>query len=141
MISSKNLIEYIKEYERYVKKGNEILQSYFKVNKSPLLAKREGKIPTHGTIESEKMVFYFHGIGCRLEFGEIVVDFDYSFGDFDYKGFEVSKLYMFVVSRANSDKKIARESFDQLLKELEKEGAIIGRGDFSYDTYDYILNK
>jgi len=142
MTNSKELIDFIIEYENYVTKGNEILQSSFKMDKSPLLAKREGKIPAKGRLDNENLTFSFHGMGCRFEFGDIIVDFDYTFGDFIYKGFETSKLYWFIESCLGPDsEQISREGFEQSLKQLEDKGVITKIDESSYDTYDYVLNR
>lgn len=142
MMNSKKLKNFIQEYEKYIKRGNEMLQIHFTLEmKSPLLARREGQIPKDGEIDSENMKFSFHGMGCRLEFGKIVVDFDYSFTDFMYKGFETSKLYWFIESCLGADHKITKDNFHQLLKQLEEEGFIISKEESSYDTHDYIVNQ
>lgn len=141
-MNSEKLKALIQEYEKYIKEGNEILQTYFTLNgKSPLLARREDKIPKSGKIDSENMKFNFHGMGCRLEFGKIVVDFDYSFGDFIYKGFETSKLYWFIESYFDSNQQISKNEFYESLKQLEDEGFIIRKNESSYDTYDYLVNQ
>ena len=61
-----DLIRFIADYEDYVDKGNQYLKLHFNVSKSPLIARREGKIPRHGKIDEIGMSFEFHGIGCMF---------------------------------------------------------------------------
>lgn len=139
MITTDELIAYITKYESYVKIGNETLQRFYSVDTSPLVSRREDKIPKEGKIEN--MTFNFHGMGCRLEFDEVVVDFDYSFGDFVYKGFETSKLFWFITSLVHSKEKISLGELNTSLKKLEDAGIILTNDESSNDTYDYKLNS
>jgi hypothetical protein len=99
------LLGLLLKYEEYIQKGNDILKKVFNTDFSPLLAKGKGLIPSEGVIESERLSFKFHGIGCLFNFENTIVDFDYSFGDFIYKGFEADKFYQFVASYPGSSEK------------------------------------
>ncbi len=139
---SEELIALIGKYEAYISKGNMLLKKYFNVNKPPFLAKRDGVIPVSGTLNfnNEQMAFRFHGIGCRFEFKEAVIEFDYTFGDFIYKGFQVSKLFWFIESYFGASEEIKKEDiFKQVISELELKGKIKKKDGPSYDTYDYIF--
>lgn len=132
------LLDLIKKYEMYVERGNQLLIDYYKAKKSPLIAKREGIIPSRGELNynAYSMKFSFHGMGCRFVFDNVIVDFDYAFKTFEYKGFEVDKLFCFVQSSSlNINKKVFNES----LKELEVNNLIRKKSENSIDTYDYVL--
>lgn len=142
MMDSKKIIDLIIDYEDHIKKGNIILQDFYKINESPLLGRRKGQIPVNGKLEHKNMSFNFHGIGCTFEFGKIIADFDYTFGDFVYKGFEVSKLYTFIESCTNSSiGDLSEDSLRKSLKQMEKTGLLTKREPSSYDTYDYVLTS
>lgn len=142
MKKHKELLELLIKYDAYIEKGNTLLKKKFNTELPPLLAKRAGLIPANGIIESEteKVIFRFHGMGCRFEFDEVVVEFDYSFGDFVYKGFQTLKLFWFIESlpNANSDFRIP-SVYNEALQELEMTGKIVKKDSASPNTFDYSL--
>lgn len=143
MKNEKELFKLIVKYEDFIKIGNTFLMKVYNIDKSPLLAKREGIIPHSGIVELDdiKMNFKFHGMGCRFEFGDITIEFDYSFGDFLYKGFEISKLFWFIESYPNLDLELNNKIiFQQCILKLEQDG-IIAKNKNSIDTHDYVLVK
>ncbi|MDR6560936.1 hypothetical protein J2Y60_001005 [Arcicella sp. BE140] len=111
------------------------------------MAKRKGLIPTSGSFESENEIiaFSFHGNGCRFEKDSIsILDFDYEFDsvtkDFIYIGFEVNRLFSFVINNAalKSDLKY-KYIFLKSLLELESSGIILRNKNSGIDNYDYTL--
>lgn len=142
MTNTDKLIQYIKEYEALIHKGNKYLQIFYQLNKSPLLERREGKIPVSGYLDEIEMSYKFHGIGCKFKFKNAIVDFDYSFVDFIYKGFETSKLYWYIESCADPDGEVmTKVDFDNSLNQLENKGVIIKSNMDSLDTHDYVLKE
>ena len=141
MIADQQLVDYMFRYERYIKIGNDLLRRHFKVVGCPLLAKRQDKIPMQGEVESEgfSFSFHFHGMGCLFKFGKTIVDFDYSFGDFIYKGFESRKLFLFIESSSNDE--VLKEDVDRSIRRLEFKGVLLRKDESSIDTYEYQLNK
>jgi hypothetical protein len=143
MNKKKKLQQLILEYENFIRLGNTNLKEIFHTQKSPLQAMREGIIPRSGVIKfgesDENMFFQFHGIGCRFELNNLVVEFDYSFGDFLYKGFDSSKLFLFVKNHPKSGAELSNNIiFEQCLLELEEHKVIV-KNTNSIDTYDYIF--
>jgi len=142
--NTKELFSILIKYEYYIQKGNKLLIKHFDIKKSPLLAKRAGTIPNSGLIRTheENMTFRFHGMGCRFEFNDIVVEFDYAFKDFAYEGFDVSKLFWFVESYSQSTSELRNKSiFEQTILKLVEERQIIPKKLSSIDTYDYIFKN
>ena len=137
-METNKLLELLLKYEEYIQKGNDILKKVFNTDLPPLLAKRKGLIPSEGVIESEKLSFKFHGMGCLFNFENTIVDFDYSFGDFIYKGFEADKFYQFVVSFPESSEIKKKDTFNSALIELQSKGMIIEKDSDCIDTYKYI---
>ena len=140
---SEELITLIAKYEELIRKGNSAFIKTYSLDKSPLLAKREGLIPQFGTMtfEGNEMAFSFHGIGCRLLFDDsIVVEFDYIFKQFVYKGFEVKKLFWFLESFPGVSAALRnQEQFREAILELESLGVLVKNEDDPINTYDYIF--
>jgi hypothetical protein len=142
MNEKEQLLHLIKMYEEYVKKGNQLLKETYHTERPPLLAKREGTIPPAGTIETGdlKMSFRFHGMGCRFDFAGIIIEFDYTFGGFVYKGFQSSKLYWFIESYPDASPELkSKERFSETLSELLQNETLLRKNDSSPDSYEYIL--
>ena len=150
MIDEERTLQFLFEYEDYVRKGNEILQDHFGIKKSPLVARRKGEIPKQGKIVSENLVFSFHGRGCQFDFGEVIVNFDYSPDGYVYTGFHVYDLALFIGSRSGIDVEIVRKDIRKSLRGLELKRVVINRDEspfdpsrkeLPFDPYDYILNR
>ncbi|MNS63468.1 hypothetical protein D3C72_965630 [compost metagenome] len=141
IMTNQNFRDLILLYENYIQKGNEYLKFDFHLSKSPLLAKRRGELPASGQIVDKNFSFQFHGMGCVFKFGDLFVDFDYSFSDFIYKGFELSKLHSFISSylKVNGLPQISISETAQLVFNLEKSGVLREKEENSIDTYEYTL--
>lgn len=144
MRNADELFRLITQYEELIKKGNTALTNSFSLTKPPLLARREGVLPAFGTfnLDGENASFRFHGMGCRFEFNTLIVEFDYAFSTFEYKGFEASKLFWFVKSNPQASEALkSRDVFNEALLWLVKNGNLIKADDATIDTYEYILCK
>ena len=139
-MAKEELLDNIIHFERLVKQYNSLLLEHFNVSICPLLAKRNGVIPKSGIIiDGNEVIHYaFHGMGCRFE-NDKIIDFDYSCGDFTYKGFEVDKLYEFIKSDNNSYNKLkVKDFFLDALSQLELSQLIV-KNELNVDTHDYSL--
>jgi hypothetical protein len=81
------VIRLIKVYGKKVKEIYELLSNLYEdKNLNPLQAKAIGLISKTGYLDDGKIFSYnFHGIGCYVEFGDYIVDFDFTliiFGNF-----------------------------------------------------------
>ena len=75
-------------------------------------------IPQRGVLDAERNITYsFHGIGCRLEFGDHMVDFDFG-PDQRFDGFDNWRLHLLAESLPEfhqfSDVDIAQQHLSQL---------------------------
>ncbi|MES2732081.1 MAG: hypothetical protein V4714_10045 [Bacteroidota bacterium] len=139
---AQQLHQCIKEYENYISKSFELFQSTYGITIPPLIAFHQSLIPRKGIIPSEdsEITFWFHGVGCEVCFGDIIVDFDYISKDFVYKGFDIWKLHRFILS--NKDKYIDlrdKAVFLETLNLLEKEKIISPSDPSNVHAYDYEL--
>lgn len=135
------LAYYLLEYEGLVAHCNQMITNYYQLDISPILAKNAKIIPKTATIivNNEKLHFALHGIGCLCTSNEWVVDFDYSFATFIYKGFEAHKVWEFINSDARRTLKDKRTFFNAL-PDLEGNGIILRQPINQTDTHEYILN-
>jgi hypothetical protein len=134
------LFEKIVEFESLVKRYNQLLSETFGITISPLLATRQGLIPHKGIIKDKDEIvhFVFHGMGCRFE-NNLVVDFNSSFGDFIYKGFEIKKIFEFINSCKDLNEKLKiKPFFLEALSQLESSNLIVKNGE-GIDTHEYSL--
>ena len=75
-------------------------------------------IPQHGILDAERRIAYsFHGIGCRLQFGDHMVDFDFG-PDQRFDGFDAWRLHLLAESLPDfhqfSDLDITQQHLSQL---------------------------
>lgn len=143
MRSDKDLVELITKYEEYISEGNALLKEKYSIDVSPLLAKNRGLIPRSGIIDfGKRMIFTFHGMGCLFDFDGVIVDFDYTYNDFVYKGFQPLKLFQFVESYPRTSDSLKNEiTFNRTILQLELEGIILRKPKDSIDIYTYQLKK
>jgi hypothetical protein len=144
MMEENNLHQLIVEYESYIRLGNTILAETYKTDISPILAKRQQIIPAQGTIEANggQLSFRFHGMGCLFDFHGTIVDFDYDFGDFVYRGFDPFKLKKFLDTFPATPLFLKdQQVFEQSLAELLSKGIIKEKNEGSLGTYKYQLSK
>lgn len=136
------LVQLIVEYENYIQKGNLYLKDIYNINTSPFLAKNNNSIPAENSLffNGEYFSFRFHGIGCCFKFNSVVVDFDYSFNNFIYEGFDKIKLFNFILS-LNSNIFNDYKTYNNVLLKLHENGIVTTPRVNSNSTYDYILNK
>jgi hypothetical protein len=135
------LIPLINDYLAYTARGCELLRSVLGIegniieawlSRNELLRKhlcdespQQPAIPGRGVLDSErKIVYQFHGLGCRVKFERIVVDFDFGPGG-RHDGFDAWRLHQFAQSwkryRALADiDEIQRE-----LDSMEQKGEIV----------------
>lgn len=132
------LLTLIDNYESHIDKGNRLLKKNFKTELPPLIAMRKGIISKSGVI-NEDFSYNFHGMGCLFTFEKkVLVDFDYSFGDFVYKGFDPFKLHLFIKTYT-----CIRKSFEnidflvEVLGKLELKNKIIKKDANDIDTYTF----
>ncbi|MEM1000886.1 MAG: hypothetical protein AAGN35_27780 [Bacteroidota bacterium] len=144
MITEREIVDAITKYESHVKMGNNMLMDYYGLDLSPFLAKNKGIIPKQGTIlhKQRTLRFSFHGIGAYFDFDGIIVDFDYAFGSFQYNGFQLSKLLLFINTSAPPDKgKLDQADLLPLIQKLLISGTLVAKPVDSINTYEYSLNS
>jgi hypothetical protein len=143
MSNSDQVLQAILRYERTIKQFNSFISDEFNLEISPLLAKRKKIIPEEGCINVSgiNISYKFHGMGCGLNIDGIQVEFDYSFDDFVYRGFELDKLFLFISTEKLSNNEIInRSEFDNAFSILIITNEVMNIRISPYDTYDYVLN-
>ena len=135
------LLLHIKKFESFVEKGNKLLTKVYQLDEPPLLSKRHGKLPKSGKVPGYEMFYNFHGMGCYFKFGRYEVDFDYTFGDFVYVGFQVSKLSNFIQSSLGETDVFDQNAINRALIILEENGQVIRNITDYKNTYEYRLVK
>jgi len=87
----------IVEYQRKVSEACRLLRVRRQVD-NPLGAWWDKKVPECGWLDEEQWIrFRFHGIGCRVTFGHVVVDFDFGPGG-RHDGFDAWRLATFAAT-------------------------------------------
>jgi hypothetical protein len=81
-----------------------------------LAAWKSRKVPQHGTTPSGA-AFHFHGIGCRVEFKDVCVDFDFG-PDGRHDGFDTWRLYEFAHQRPESYPHV--QTFEETKRAVEE---------------------
>ena len=138
------LYKSICEYENFIEMGNSALYEAYDLSIPPLKAKVNGIIPKSGELEvnNVRLSFWFHGMGCQFNFSGIIVDFDYTYKYFEYKGFDLWKLHNFILSVPEKyDSLKDKDIYDKSIKQLELEGRIIKNANDNLGSYDYELVK
>jgi len=85
----------INGYLEKVRLSTSILRQYFECH-DLLMAYKSHEIPANGIIDG-KYKFFFHGVGCRIEYTEWTVDFDFQF-EGRTEGFDSWRLWEYVQS-------------------------------------------
>src|SRR5260221_14498715 len=68
----------ISEYQQKVSEACRLLRARFHVDGDLLRAWHQKTVPDCGWLDDERSIrFRFHGIGCRVTFGHVEVDFDF----------------------------------------------------------------
>lgn len=86
---------------------------------------RLGKVPRLGKLGATQTVRYeFHGVGCRVVFGEVVVDFDFGpNGRTD--GFDLWRLGLFLEdNKLTGASRLSRDALRGAFESLERKGVI-----------------
>lgn len=138
------LAHYLLEYERLVTHCNKIITRFYQLDRPPVLAKNAKLIPRSATItlDDEALYYSFHGIGCFCSLDDRIIDFDYCFGTFKYRGFEARKVWEFIESDSNKRRAFKNvKSFLNALSELENKGVVVRNTLNRIDTYEYTLDK
>ena len=106
------IIPLIHTYQQYVAEGIALFRSNLGVRGHLLRAWRRSSlppdpaadakngpaIPQRGTLDTDRDITYsFHGAGCRLEFGDHMVDFDFG-PDQRFDGFDAWRLHLLAES-------------------------------------------
>lgn len=137
------LIHYLLEYEKFVAHCNQLITEYYQLCIPLILARNTGIIPISAIIRvnHEELNYSFHGIGCLCKLNSRIIDFDYCFGTFEYKGFETYAVWAFIESDLNERRALTDKSlFVNALLDLEAKG-IICKYHGQLDTYEYVLNR
>lgn len=138
-----DLLGIIKEYERFVRLSFKIFKATFSIDESPLLAHRKEIIPKQGSIQYEdySLQYHFHGIGCFCKYNdETEVNFDYRFGSFDYKGFQVGDISLFIQSFETYKNHIEINQLALMLNDLVRKDILkANTAERKIDTYDFYL--
>ena len=88
----KRLLAMITDFQVKVREANELLQA--QLNLENPLYWRQARIPQIGVLNSGTIKYAFHGIGCRVETPEGVIDWDYGSGG-RIDGFDLWRLRCF----------------------------------------------
>ena len=91
------LKQLIAEYVELVQRAHNLFAGKYSYG-NLLVAYREKQIPKSGFLDTEKKIAYnFHGIGCRIDFDGVEINFDFGPGG-RHDGFDVWRLYSFAES-------------------------------------------
>jgi hypothetical protein len=141
MTSTEALLSYLQRYESLVAEFNSELVQAYKISVPAIKASKSGLIPRSGTFQSDEKLwnYSFHGMGCYVECGSLVIDFDYAFRTFQYLGFEVRKLRLFLQSSLPPNSPLLKnEDFDLAFSELLRDGSIVPKPSGDINTYEYM---
>jgi hypothetical protein len=93
-----------------------LLRDRLQVDDDLLKAWMHRKVPQRGWLDDERSVsYFFHGIGCRVEFGLVEVDFDFGRRG-RHDGFDAWRLARFAATVPEFDQ---FQDVDKLHAELE----------------------
>ncbi len=128
-----SLIEaYLAEIEAFRRVLNE---------ETPLEAYRSGRLPKRGSVGADPEFFYeFHGVGCRVEVADRIVDFDFGPGGRS-DGFDRWRLLWY--SQSRSEKFGEFHSLETIQSELQRltEKGIISCPNWSPSPHLYYLKE
>lgn len=130
MTESQLLFQCIEEYESRISSGLKAISDHYDLSVLPYVAKCKKLIPSSGeltSIEYGLFKYHFHGIGCEFNYSGIIVDFDFTWRYFVYKGFTLFKLRQFILS--HEEYKILSDEvlLSSLLTELVENGTLFER--------------
>jgi len=121
------LYELIVCYQGHVSKACRLLREKFRLcpDADLLQSWLDGQVPDRGWLDQTQSIsFRFHGIGCRVMFGQVCVDFDFLPGG-RHDGFDTWRLFCFAETVPDFHK---FGDFDKLSAELDslhETGALI----------------
>lgn len=98
MTEARQMLSLIREYLSSARAARDLLRSKFQSD-DLLRARRLGTLPKDGWLDRERRIRYsFHGIGCTIESGDEVIDFDFGPSGL-VDGFDLWRLRQFLESR------------------------------------------
>ncbi|MFT5920294.1 MAG: hypothetical protein ACI9FU_002112 [Granulosicoccus sp.] len=104
----------IEAYKNYSQRGVDLLNQMTQ-GECPLHSWKQGKVREHGYLDELEMISYqFHGRGCEVTFGEVVVDFDFD-ENCRLSPVDNWKLYNFFKTYVAPQRLLSREEFAQAL--------------------------
>lgn len=102
-----NLESLIREYIYQVKKATDLLEQTFGT-KNILRLWRSNQIPQRGRI-TDNISYELHGIGCRVDFSGVCIDFDYGPNE-RVDGFDPWRLYIYACEVTHRYKKYTNQN-------------------------------
>ncbi len=97
-MSDREMLGLITEYLEAVRSVEELFRKRLG-QADPLRAWRTGALPKEGWLDQDRGIRYsFHGVGCLVEFEDMIVDFDFSSGG-RVDGFDLWRLREFLQFR------------------------------------------
>jgi hypothetical protein len=90
----KNFLEMVRDFQNQATYANELLKSSLKLE-NPMLWREAGVRQKGAFGQQDAVLYFFHGIGCRVQTGNILVDWDYGNGG-RTDGFDFWRLRSFV---------------------------------------------
>lgn len=119
------LLQLINDYQQYVAKACRLFRDHLHVEGNILEAWKTRQVPPRGLLDDSGRIRYsFHGIGCMVQFGKIVVDFD--FGPEERQdGFDAWRLTRFAKTVPAYASFVDCDQLHEELTRLEEAGTII----------------
>ena|SRR6266496_1369047 len=117
------ILALIQSYQRIARLAIGAMNQRFQAT-NILSALADGQIPRHGKLEQGS--FAFHGVGCRFQLSEGIIDIDFGpNGRFD--GFDAWRLMLFAQENSRQLKcpKYTQEQVQRGIDELLKAGEIV----------------
>jgi hypothetical protein len=119
------LLQLINDYQQYVAKACRLLREHLHEEDSILGVWQTRKIPQRGFLDDSRTIrYFFHGIGCRVEFGSIMVDFDFG-PDERHDGFDAWRLSRFAKTVATHASFVDHNQLHEELKRLHEAGTLV----------------
>jgi hypothetical protein len=123
------MLALIRDYLRCAQTAADILRSEFGVD-DLTRARRHGTFPKDGWLDlGERIHYSFHGVGCTVESGDEVIDFDFSSGG-KVDGFDLWRLRQFLESRRQEYPGLSTvEQQEIAFSDLIQKGEIVKSGE------------
>lgn len=119
----------IHEYQRNVETACRLLQQRLGLPKLDWFSWRQDRIPGTGWLDDAQSMHYrFHGIGCCMEYGSLVLDFDLGPGG-RRDGFDAWRLSLYAKSTSRDRSFCDEPTLHAELLQLLTAGELVRDGD------------